>query len=72
MAPPAVKAVEAPVQMFAAGETVRFNGVTVTVTFAVAEQEPVVPVTVYVVVEVGLAVTEAPVVDDKPVDGDQV
>jgi len=64
--------VEAPLQIDAFGETVRFNGVTVTVTFAVAEQEPVVPVTVYVVVVVGVAVTVDPVVEDKPVDGDQV
>ena len=63
---------EAPLQIEAFGDTVRFNGVTVTVTVAVAEQDPVVPVTVYVVVVVGLAVTVAPVVEDKPVEGDQV
>ena len=72
VAPPAVNVVEAPVQIFAAGETVKFKGVTVTVVVALAEHDPVVPVTVYVVVAAGLAVTVAPVVADKPVDGDQV
>lgn len=72
MAPLAVSVVEAPVQMLAFGETVRLIGVTVTVTFADAEHEPFVPVTVYVVVVVGLAVTVAPVVADNPVAGDQV
>lgn len=46
------------------------NEFTVTVTVAVLVQPAaVVPVTVYVIVEVGLAVTVAPVVDDKPVPG---
>jgi hypothetical protein len=46
------------------------NAFTVTVTVPVLVQPAaVVPVTVYVIVEVGLAVTVAPVVDDKPVAG---
>ena len=47
------------------------KGLTVTVTAAVFTQ-PLLPVTVYVVVEVGLAVTFAPVVADKPVPGAHV
>ncbi len=50
-------------------------GVTVTVTealFVLIHPFISVPITVYVWVEVGLAVTEVPVVEDKPVDGDQV
>ena len=48
-------------------------GLTVTVTVLVAVQpKALAPVTVYVVVEVGLAVTEFPEVADKPVAGDQV
>jgi hypothetical protein len=39
---------------------------------AVPLQLPVVPVTVYVVVVVGVAVTLAPVVAESPVDGDHV
>lgn len=46
VAPLAVKVVEAPLQMDALGETVKANGVTVTVTVWVEEQVPVVPVTV--------------------------
>lgn len=45
------------------------TGLTVSVMLAVLEQEPFVPVTVYVVVVVGFAVTDAPVVADKPVAG---
>ena len=46
---------------------------TVMVAVAVAVQPtPSVPVTVYVVVVVGVATTDAPVVADKPVDGDQL
>ena len=50
-------------------------GLFATVTNAVAiavQPTPSVPVTVYVVVVKGLAVTLAPVVADNPVDGDQV
>ena len=48
------------------------NGFTVTVTVAVLLQ-PIefVPVTVYVVVTAGVAVTFTPVVADNPVDGSQ-
>jgi hypothetical protein len=45
---------------------------TVTTLVAVALQPEVVPVTEYVVVEVGLAVTLAPDVAESPVDGVQV
>ena len=45
------------------------NGFTVTVTVCVVEQLPLVPVTVYVVVVVGNAKTETPVVALKPVAG---
>lgn len=47
-------------------------GFTVTVAVAVEEQPPVVPVTVYVVVVGGLAVTVAPVVAERFVAGDHV
>jgi hypothetical protein len=47
-------------------------GFTVTTAVAAAVHDPVVPTTVYVVVTVGLAVTFAPVVALKPVDGDQL
>ena len=47
-------------------------GSTVTVTTCVPEQPPYVPVTVYVVVEDGLAVTIALVDDDNPVVVNQV
>lgn len=45
------------------------NGFTVTVTWAVPAHPNVVPVTVYVVVPGGVAVTVAPVVGDNPVMG---
>ena len=49
------------------------NEFTVTVTLAVLEHPlPLVPVTVYVVVTVGLATGLAQVLQDKPVDGDQL
>ena len=47
------------------------TGVAVTLTVTVLVQPPV-SVTVYVVVVVGLAVTLAPVVADRPVDGAHV
>lgn len=45
-------------------------GLTVMVTVAVLEQPPLDPVTVYVVVELGFALTVAPVDDVRPVVGD--
>jgi hypothetical protein len=75
LAPLAESVVEFPVQ------TARLVGVTVTVgvglsvTTAVAstvQPAATVPTTVYVVVTVGDAFTVAPVVVDKPDDGDQV
>lgn len=47
-------------------------GFTVTTDVAVPVQPPVVPVTVYVVVEDGFAVTVLPVVAESPVAGDQL
>ena len=63
-APLAVSAVFCPVQMVMFGETVTTGiGLTVTVVCADAEHPfTSVPVTVYVVVEVGFAVTGEPVV----------
>jgi hypothetical protein len=58
--------------LLAEGQVTTGRGFTTTVTVAVPEQAPVVPVTVYVVVVAGLAVTVAPVVADKPVAGVQV
>jgi hypothetical protein len=47
-------------------------GFTVIMVVAFEEHGPVVPTTVYVVVVVGFAVTTAPVVPLKPVEGDQL
>jgi hypothetical protein len=69
--PPAVRVVEAPSQILVLGVTVTVIGVTVTVTDRDEEQLPLVPETVYVVVVAGLAVTDAPEVEDKPLGGDQ-
>lgn len=63
--------VEAPEQILVFGETLTVRGETLTVTVPVLVQPEVVPVTVYVVVLAGLAVTVAPVVADNPVAGDQ-
>lgn len=71
VAPLAVKTVEPPLQIEVFGDTVRASGVTVTVTVPVALHDPLVPVTVYVVVALGLALTLAPVEADNPVGGDQ-
>lgn len=48
------------------------SGFTVIVVVAVEVLHTLVPVTVYVVVTVGLAATLAPVVDESPIDGDQI
>ena len=71
VAPLAVKLVLAPVQMLVLEDTVTVGKVfTVIVTVAVfVHPLELVPVTVYVVVVVGLAVTVAPVVELNPVDG---
>ena len=65
---------EAPLQMAGGGVTVTTgSGFTVTVTCVVAVQPLLsVPVTVYVVVEDGFAVTDEPVVELRFVDGVQV
>lgn len=47
-------------------------GFTVIIAVSDAEQPPLVPVTVYVVVEVGLAFTLEPVLALSPDDGDHV
>jgi hypothetical protein len=70
VAPLAVSVVGMPLQMAVFGDTVRTTVVTVTVPCPVAVQPLAsVPVTVYVIVEVGLAVTVAPVVELKSVAG---
>ena len=72
LAPVAVSVVDCPAQI-AAGETeITGGGIIVTVTCAVAVHPFLIPVTVYVVVVVGVAVTEAPVVLLNPVGGDQL
>jgi hypothetical protein len=63
----------APEQTGGTDETVPSGlSITVTVTVVELEQLPVVPVTVYVVVTVGFALTVAPVVIERPVAGLQV
>ena len=71
MAPPAVNVVPAPPeQIDVEGVTVTVGGgCTVTVTDCEAEQPPVVPVTVYVVVEPGSAVGLGQLVQLNPVTG---
>jgi hypothetical protein len=69
-APFAVSNADWPAQIVA-GETITFGCDTmVTVTCAEAVQPSASPVTVYVVVDEGVAVTAAPVVELKPVAGD--
>jgi hypothetical protein len=66
----AVNVPEEPAQMVIGVAATVGKGLTVTVTVVVFVQpEADVPETVYVVVEAGLAVTEAPVVALNPVDG---
>ena len=53
--------------------TMSHGGLTVTlINFEAVHPVGPVPITVYVVVSVGLAVTAAPVVADRPVAGDHV
>ena len=62
-----------PAQIDAGGQVITGVGFTVTVTVVVPTQPAaLVPVIVYVVVEGGFAETLAPVVADKPVEGDHV
>jgi len=69
-APPAVSVVFCPVQIETLGDSVITGiGFTVTVTWAVAVHPNASPVTVYVVVEEGFAVTLVPVVALNAVDG---
>jgi len=73
LAPPAVSVMFCPVQMLAFGVTVTTGKeFTVTVTCAVDVQPLMSPVTVYVVVDVGLAVTEEPVDELKDDEGVQL
>jgi len=69
--PLAVKPTVLPEHIVGVGGTTLIvgNGFTVIVTVAVLLHGPVVPVTVYVVVEPGVAVTLAPVVALKPAAG---
>ncbi len=61
----------APLHEALVAEAAAVKPITVTVTVPVPVQPTDVPVTVYVVVEAGLAETVPPVVDDRPVAGDQ-
>lgn len=72
-APEAVKLVVLPAQITVPLFTtvMVLIGGTVMVTVRVVEQEPLVPVTLYVVVTAGEAVTTAPLVELRPVAGDQ-
>ena len=74
LAPEAVKVVEPPIQMATSLPPLTVGrALTVTTTWSVFTQPfASVPVSVYVVVAVGLAVIEAPVVALKPVAGDHV
>jgi hypothetical protein len=74
LAPEAVSVAEVPAQIaISAPALISGNGLTVTVKVVVPEQPtPEVPVIVYVVVEVGFAVTVPPVVAERPVAGLQV
>jgi hypothetical protein len=70
LAPAAVSVTDCPAQTGVGVVTVTTGkGLTVTVTCPVAEQPLDVPVTVYVVVVVGFAVTDEPVVALNPVAG---
>ena len=70
LAPLAVSVAGCPLQIAVLGETVIATVVTVTVTCAVAVHPlMLVPVTVYVVVEGGLAVTDEPVDELRLVEG---
>jgi len=71
--PLAVKVVDEPVQIDEFEPPLTVGVVlTLTITIAVPLHPDVVPVTVYVVVTVGLAVTLTPVVADKPAPGAHV
>ena len=73
LAPLAVNVVLCPVQMVMLGDTVSTGiGLIVTVTCAVAVHPLASPVTVYVVVDNGVAVTDEPVVALNAVEGLQV
>ena len=63
---------DCPAQIVAGETLITGGGFTVTVTCAVAVHPLLVPVTVYVVVVAGVAVTDEPVVLLKPVGGDHV
>jgi hypothetical protein len=73
-APEAVSVVLLPLHMATSGDTVTVGlGCTITSTVVVlVHPVKLVPVTVYIVVTAGLAVTVAPVVDDRPAAGLQV
>lgn len=69
VAPLAVSVADCPTQIAVLFTVTTGKGVTVTVTVAVPVHEFVVPITVYVVVEAGLAVTVEPVVEESVAPG---
>ena len=71
VAPLAVRPTLAPGHIAGAGGTTETVGLglTVTVTVVLSAQPPPVPTSVYVVVTAGLALTEEPIVELKPVEG---
>jgi hypothetical protein len=71
VAPDAVSVVNAPAHIVAEFTVTTGSGFTVTVEVAVPLQPRLLPVIVYVVVVVGLAVTDAPLVTLRFVLGDQ-
>ena len=70
-APEAVSVAEAPAQIVGEFTVTTGFGLTVTVDVVVPVHPDNVPVIVYTVVAVGVAVTLAPVVEESPVAGDQ-
>ena len=72
VAPLAVRLVEDPTQIGFPPETLIIRwGVTVMIVLMVSVQAPLVAVTIYLVVEVGLATTVEPLLTERLVAGDQ-
>ncbi len=68
-APLAVNVDEFPAHIVAESTVTVGNGFTVSIPVALAVQLPAVPTTVYIVVDVGFAITVAVVVELSPVEG---